>query len=56
MYDRQYKQPPLKRVGPKIGRNDKVTITNGEETKTLKFKKAEPLLNSGEWQMHSLSS
>lgn len=29
------------------GRNDVVTITNGTETKELKFKKAEPLLQSG---------
>ena len=34
----------------KIGRNDKVTITNGSETKELKWKKAEPLVQSGEWQ------
>lgn len=32
------------------GRNDLVTISNGEETKELKFKKAEPLLESG-WQL-----
>ena len=29
------------------GRNDLVTISNGEETKELKFKKAESLLSSG---------
>ncbi len=29
------------------GRNDFVTIKNGDETKTLKFKKAEPLLQEG---------
>ena len=34
-----------------IGRNDKVTITNGTETKEMKFKKAEPLLASGEWKI-----
>jgi preprotein translocase subunit SecA len=32
------------------GRNDVVTITNGSETKELKFKKAEPLLAEG-WQL-----
>ena len=35
------------------GRNDIVTISNGEDTKELKYKKAEPLLTSGEWQMLS---
>lgn len=33
------------------GRNDMVTITNGTETKEVKFKKAEPLLESGEWRI-----
>ncbi len=32
------------------GRNDIVTITNGTETRAVKFKKAEPLLGSG-WQL-----
>ncbi len=31
----------------KIGRNDLITITNGTETKELKYKKAEPLLATG---------
>jgi preprotein translocase subunit SecA len=35
----------------KFGRNDMVTITNGTETKELKYKKAEPLLASGEWRV-----
>lgn len=30
-----------------FGRNDLVTITNGEETKEVKYKKAEPLLSEG---------
>lgn len=33
------------------GRNDKVTITNGTVRREMKFKKAEPLLASGEWQI-----
>lgn len=33
------------------GRNDIVAITNGEETKEMKFKKAEPLIASGEWKL-----
>jgi len=36
-------------INEKIGRNDKVTITNGSETKELKWKKAESLVKSGEW-------
>lgn len=35
--------------GGDIGRNDKVTITNGKDTQEMKFKKAEPLIASGEW-------
>ncbi len=34
-----------------LGRNDKVVITNGTETQELKYKKAEPLLASGEWKL-----
>jgi len=34
----------------KIGRNDIVTITKGTESKTVKYKKAEPLLASG-WSL-----
>lgn len=37
--------------GGDVGRNDKVTITNGTETREMKFKKAEPLLASGEWRI-----
>lgn len=33
------------------GRNDRVRITNGKEEKEMKFKKAEPLLASGEWKI-----
>ena len=31
----------------KIGRNEKVTITKGSESKTLKFKKAQTMLEDG---------
>jgi len=34
-------------INKKYGRNDKITISNGSETKTIKFKKAENLLNQG---------
>ena len=38
---------------PKIGRNEKVEIRNSStgETKTLKFKQAEKLLQNGEWEI-----
>jgi preprotein translocase subunit SecA len=35
------------------GRNDTVTITDGTETQTIKFKKAEELINSGSWKIIS---
>ena len=36
---------------PKYGRNEIVKITNGQETKELKYKKALPLIESGEWKI-----
>ncbi len=40
------------RAASKIpGRNDIVTITNGTETKEMKYKKAESLLEDGKWQL-----
>tara|TARA_Y100000004_G_scaffold85759_1_gene96178 strand:+ start:13 stop:588 length:576 start_codon:yes stop_codon:yes gene_type:complete len=47
MFDREFKQIPIKREGKKIGRNDKVTITKGSESKVLKYKKAQPMLEDG---------
>lgn len=39
------------RERPKIGRNDRVTIKNvmSGESKTVKYKQAEPLIEKGEW-------
>lgn len=39
------------RERPKIGRNERVTIKNimSGESKTIKYKQAEPLINKGEW-------
>ncbi|MEO0526670.1 MAG: preprotein translocase subunit SecA [Bacteroidota bacterium] len=39
------------REKPKIGRNERVTIKNvmSGESKVLKYKQAEPLINKGEW-------
>tara|TARA_Y100000748_G_scaffold212637_1_gene178320 strand:- start:218 stop:868 length:651 start_codon:yes stop_codon:yes gene_type:complete len=36
----------------KFGRNEIVMITDGEETKELKYKKAKPLIDSGEWELY----
>ena len=47
MFDREFKQVPIKRECKKIGRNEKVMITKGSESKTIKYKKAEPLLEDG---------
>ena len=35
----------------KIGRNELIQITNGQETKEMKYKKAMPLIDSGEWKI-----
>ncbi len=36
---------------PKYGRNEIVKITNGQDTKELKYKKAQSLIESGEWKI-----
>ena len=49
---RSQKRQPIEK--PKTyGRNDLVTISNGSETQELKYKKAEPLIESGEWEIVS---
>jgi peptide deformylase len=45
MFDRKFVKPAA--VSNKIGRNEKVTIEKGLESKTLKYKKAESLLEDG---------
>jgi preprotein translocase subunit SecA len=40
-------------AGERLGRNYLVTITDGVATRTLKYKKAEPLLSSGAWKIVS---
>jgi preprotein translocase subunit SecA len=41
----------ITREKPKIGRNDRVTIKNvmSGESKSVKYKQAEPLIDKGEW-------
>ena len=36
---------------PKLQRNEIVKITNGKEIKELKYKKAQPLIEAGEWKI-----
>ena len=47
MFDREFKQEPIKRKNKKIGRNHLVTIKRNEAVKVLKYKKAEMLLEDG---------
>ena len=50
MFDREFKQEPIvngKNTPKKIGRNEKVTITKGSESKVLKYKKIAPMLEDG---------
>ena len=50
MFDRAMVVQPYKAT-EKIGRNERVTITDCKETKELKWKKAQPLVESGDWEM-----
>ena len=53
MFDRAMVAQPHR--APKTpGRNEKVMITDGKETKELKWKKAQPLVESGDWEMASV--
>ena len=47
MFDREFKQEPIKRKNKKIGRNHLVTIKRNDAVKVLKYKKAEMLLEDG---------
>ena len=42
---------PSVREEIKIGRNEMIKITNGDETKEMKYKKAKPLIDTGEWRI-----
>jgi hypothetical protein len=45
MFDRKFVKEPIR--SNKIGRNQKVLIAKGTESKTLKYKKAQSLLEDG---------
>ena len=47
MFDRELILEPWKRKEDKIGRNEKVKITKGSETKTIKYKKFEKMSEDG---------
>ena len=50
MFDREFKQEPIVKgvnAPKKIGRNEKVTITKGTESKVMKYKKVQPMLEDG---------
>ena len=46
MHDFEYRQEPIK-IEASYGRNDKITITNGTETKIIKFKQFDSFKNHG---------
>ena len=47
MFEMKVVGTTIKREGKKIGRNDKVEIAKGSDTKILKYKKAQPMLEDG---------
>jgi len=49
--DKEIKLEPIK-VSKSYGRNEIVMITDGKETKDLKYKKAKPLIDSGKWEIY----
>ena len=49
--DREIKSKPI-RVSGKFGRNEIIGITDGETYKEIKYKKAKPLIDSGEWVIY----
>ena len=51
IHDRENKPEPILST-KKYGRNEKVMITDGNETKELKYKKAKPLIDSGKWEIY----
>ena len=53
MFDRKFVKEPY-RAPKSYGRNEKVTITDGDETKVMKYKKAQPLIESGTWKLSDI--
>ena len=51
IHDRENKPKPIV-TKAKYGRNEIVSITDGETYKEIKYKKAKPLLDSGQWTIY----
>ena len=49
--DKEQSPQTVTRDEPKYGRNEIVKVTNGQETKELKYKKAQSMIESGEWKI-----
>ena len=50
MFEREFKSEPIVKgvnAPKKIGRNENVTITKGTESKVMKYKKVQPMLEDG---------
>ena len=52
IFDREKRLLPVKNDYKQYGRNEIVGITDGETYKEIKYKKAKPLIASGEWVIH----
>ena len=52
IHDREKRLLPVKNDYKKWGRNEIVGITDGKDYKEIKYKKAKPLLDSGEWVIY----
>ena len=51
MFDKKYTKEPY-RSPKKYGRNEIVGITDGKDYKEIKYKKAKPLIDSGDWGIY----
>jgi len=52
IHDREKRLLPVKNDYKRYGRNEIVGITDGKDYKDIKYKKAKPLLDSGEWVIY----
>ena len=52
IHDREKRLLPVKNDYKRYGRNEIVGITDGEDYKEIKYKKAKPLIDSGEWVIY----
>jgi len=52
IHDREKRLLPVKNDYKRYGRNEIVGITDGKDYKEIKYKKAKPLIDSGEWVIY----